>query len=276
MIHSITFRTYLLVACLVELSLVNSHWRDLCVIGRDGVNDDINGNYTYMGHDPDNQDREYWYHTTKDIAIEWAYKYFGSSIYVFKRKDVAAYYGYCSIGTSAAIDCTGHWYVWGGSSWELEFYLHVERCFWYWEDHPNCNNESYIDFLGIDHTNAYCIDGATVNSDINGNYEWVGCDDGLPYYELVNYNGGSGNDNYYLHFDWTEADWLISDDITSTIDDTTSTIAYCDSWDFIDCDFDLYENDGAGSYTIDTDTNLELCTPAPSEAPTAFPTAPTV
>ena len=84
---------------------------DLCAIGCD-FNAAMNGKFTYMGQDPNNDNRAYWYQECNDIAIEWGVGYYGDewATYVLKSKTSTALYGYCRYLNTFPQSC-GEWHI---------------------------------------------------------------------------------------------------------------------------------------------------------------------
>lgn len=132
------------------------------------------------------------------------------------------------------------------------------------KDQPDCFDDTYLTSIGLRDADAYCIINPEHRDDINGSYGYVGCDAGLPYYQL----DYPGTPDIFLHFDWCFAWWLIGEDIT-----TISVYAYCSAWDILDCTNDLQEYVPLSSgFVQDTSVTINQCTPRPTTSPTNMPT----
>ena len=102
----------------------------MCAIGRSGTNSGvINGNWSYMGIDSSNENKPYWHSECFDAAIEWGVKYSASNnFYVIKRKNVTAYYGFCTLADTDPFNCDDSWNIWNGAGYELDTDFIVENC----------------------------------------------------------------------------------------------------------------------------------------------------
>ena len=284
---------------------------DLCAIGHPDFNTIVNGNYTYMGTDPDNYGKKYWYRSCADIAVEWGKKYSTSkNYYILKEKNTTGQYGYCSLDDTEPDDCDGYWMIWDGTQYNLDSDFTFNLCSTYTvmfaktllffvqkrfsfpffktntkqnktiQSQTECMDSDYLDTLPFTRTNKWCVTDVAFNpSIVNGTYKRIGCDEGVPYYELQ--PSGSG---FYLHFDWCYAYWLLGSEISST-----SVSAFCNDWEFSSCtgsDNGLYEYTvtDAGpppvyGFKQDTALTITSCgdpTAAPTDKPTTFPTQPTI
>lgn len=224
--------------CLIILNLlwlINAqHKNDLCAIGRSGNNGGIlNSNFTYMGLDANNSNKPYWFSECYDVAIEWGGGYccWGNR-YVLKSKHVVGYYGMCGLLNTNPFDCDGYWQIWDGSAYTTDPIFTIRNCSYYTNQNDSqCNDETYLLSMGLQAPalETYCVSNSTLRTDINGVYEYKGCDLGLPYYKHT-------DATLYIHFDWCYGYWAIGYDYTSII-----LISYCYSYDFQNCDGNLQE-----------------------------------
>ena len=268
----ISFRLFYLCMFVYLCNCTNiSEWSNLCVIGRDmGIyNSYINGNYTFIGTDPENEDKPYWYHVRRELAIEWGVKFYGSNfqVYMIKIKNIESYAAYCNPfdGTTSGSEpdtCGKYWFVFD-TTFQWDPNLHVEYCSWYTKRdlENNCNNKTYLNDLGLLNPKTYCVNGynynQTIRTDILGNYTYNGCNSGLPYYSFESIET---EETYFLHFDWTYAKWLIGKDINADINDTINTIAFCNSWNLANCDSSLHVRNGnEAPFTLDTAVTIDPC-----------------
>ena len=250
-----------LLASFVLISKTQAGSLDLCSIGRDGLNTGLlNGNWTFMGYDSTNNNTAFWYHECYNVALEWGVKYLGAGneFYVIKPQDSVTYYGYCGFTYTYPFGCGGAWYLWDGSSFTLDDQWLVAYCSAF-TTVTDCNNVDYVNkTLNMPVSDEFCFENASVRTDIEGKYTYTGCDEGVPYYQHTS------TIDYYLHFDWCSATWLIGSDIA-----TTTVYSYCASYNILNCDNNLISYDGSG-FTADTQVDVGTC--QPTSAPTSVPT----
>ena len=238
----------------------NGHVLDLCSIGRDGSNTILNGNWSYKG--TDSFGKEEWYAECDDVKIVWGQQFnSGYNFYMMAPKNGTGFYAYCNLADTAPDACDAQWFVYDSTAgWEIDADFVIELCSYY-TGQSNCVDYSYLTSLSIDPTTAYCIDNAQYQTQFNGNWEYAGCDEGLPYYQLQ-----ESSSTVYIYYDWCFSWWLVGPDITST-----SVFGYCATWDFIDCNNNLYELDST-QFQLDSSVEIDLCTPRPTDSPSPQPT----
>ena len=273
-----------IVASITAILLVHEtkgHANDICSIGRDGSNTLINGNWTYQGIDE--YSKRFWYSECHDAKLIWGQQYnLNYNFYIITPQDATGLYSYCSLDDTDPENCDSSWYVYDpDNGWQIDADFVVQLCSYYTQQ-SSCINSTYLNSLNIDPTTGYCIDNAQYQPQLNGNWEYQGCDDGLPYFQLqlqdsnINSSSNSSSDEKYIYYNWCYSYWLVGSDITSL-----TVNGYCATWDFIDCNNNLYQYDtNSGSFQLDTIVEIEHCTPAPTESPstppTQFPTHPSL
>ena len=107
---------------------------------------------------------------------------------------------------------------------------------------------------------SWCLSKSQYRNDINGRYELMGCDTGLPYYKHTL----NESYQYYIHFDWCLAFWLIGSDIK-----TTTVYAYCNHFDLSKCNNDLRVV-VSGEFNTDTLITIYTCSQYSTHTPTDY------
>ena len=117
-----------IIAIIVWLTQIHGHTLDMCAMGKRGVNSVLNGNWTYMGTDPQNSHKPYWYHECVDfLAIEWGTKYNVLwNFYVIKLKNGTGRAGYCSQSDTEPYNCDSKWAIYNGTSFVVDASFMVE------------------------------------------------------------------------------------------------------------------------------------------------------